>query len=126
MHIKQRVAITLKTVEIIVEQIKENFPSDAAFEVAAGLKPKTVDSWKRGNSKGFLKILPKLSKLFGVSTDYLLGNEQKNKPLAEARNLSDIENEILSIFHSLPEDKKQAFITVARSLKSPTNNSKDK
>lgn len=81
-----------------------------------------ITRWKNGTVPGST-TLQKIANYFNVSTDYLLGNEQKNKLPAEARSLSDIENEILSIFHTLPEDKRQAFITVARSLKSQ---SKDK
>ena len=58
----------------ILNLISEKFPSDRAFESAANLKPKTVDSWKRGNSKSYLKMLPKLSNMFNVSIDYLFGN----------------------------------------------------
>lgn len=107
----------------VLTLIEKKFSSDVAFEAAAGLKPKTVNDWKRGKSSSYLKMLPKLSDLFDVSTDYLLGNEQRKRPSTEVESLSDIENEILEIYHSLPEDKKQAFITVARSLKSQ---SKDK
>ena len=75
-----------------------------------------VTNWKNGSSPRADK-LEKIAAYFGVSADYLLGNEQKNKLSAEVESLSDIENEILEIFRSLPEDKKQAFMTVARSLK---------
>jgi len=102
---------------------KEIAPSKAAL--LNGISKTSVTRWKKGATPN-AEILSTLAKYFNVTTDYLLGNEQKEKPLAEARDLSDIENEILTIFHSLPEDKKQAFMTVARSLKSPTNNSKDK
>ena len=99
-------------------------PSRAGLSI--GVSKTSVMRWKNNGVIPKLDTLNKLADYFDVSVDYLLGNEQKEKPLAEARDLSDIENEILTIFHSLPEDKKQAFMTVARSLKSPTNNSKDK
>lgn len=59
-----------------------------------------------------------IAKALNVSNNYLLGNETKNRFPAEAKSLSDIENEILEIYNTLPKDKKQAFLTVARSLKS--------
>ena len=80
-------------------------------------------NWQERGTIPSGETLSKIAAYFNVTTDYLLGNEQKNKPSAEAESLSDIENEILRIYHSLPEDKKQAFMTVARSLKSQ---SKDK
>ncbi len=78
----------MDTLGCILSLIKTTFKSDASFEAAADLKPKTVDSWKRGKSASYLKMLPKLSELFGVTTDYLLGNEQKKKPSAEAKSFS--------------------------------------
>lgn len=80
-----------------------------------------IKSWKDGSTPS-IKVLQKIADYFGVTTDYLL-NGQKDKPPVETRSLSDIENEILTIYSNLPEDKKQAFMTVARSLKSQ---SKDK
>ncbi|WP_277668986.1 hypothetical protein [Caproiciproducens galactitolivorans] len=97
--------------------------SDMELEREIGLPRSIIYDWRNGRSKSYKKYLVEISNYFGVSVESIAGNEQKNKLPAEARSLSDIENEILSIFHTLPEDKKQAFITVARSLKSQ---SKDK
>lgn len=52
--------------------IETEFESDAAFERALGLKDKTVNNWRRGRSASFMKILPELSKAFGVNVGELL------------------------------------------------------
>ena len=65
----------MSTHEIILDLIKINYSSDVAFEEAAGLKRKTVDNWKRGLSKSYLKMIPKLCELFNVKPDYILGIE---------------------------------------------------
>ncbi len=91
-------------------------PSKAAEE--CGINKSNVSSWKNNGYTPRGDALNKIATYFGVSTDYLMGKEQKEKPSAEAKSLSDIENEILKIYRTLPEDKKQAFMTVARSLKS--------
>jgi transcriptional regulator with XRE-family HTH domain len=83
-----------------------------------GVSQATLSAWKAGEYTPKQDKLQKIADYFDVSLDYLLGNKQKNKPSANAESLSDIENEILEIYHNLPEDKKQTFITVARSLKS--------
>ena len=105
----------MDTLNIIIRLISKNYSGDAAFELAAGLKPKTVDSWKRGNSKGFLKILPKLSELFNVSTDYLLGNDQKNKPSPEEDGLTDSERLLLERFRKLTDVEQDMMLRAARS-----------
>ena len=76
----------MNVLEKILDLISKNYASDAAFEVAANLPPKTVYDWKRGKSKGYLKILPKLSELFGVPVAHFYGEaintDIKNKPVA--------------------------------------------
>ena len=91
----------METLQLILSLINNKFQSDTAFEQAMGLKPKTVDSWKRGNSKAYLKILPKLSSLLGVSTDYLLGNEDNIKVYDEHDNIVVIDDETRDIIDTL-------------------------
>jgi len=76
-----------------------------------------VTKWRNGNVPKS-DTVKKIAAYFNVSTDYLLGNETENRLPAKAKSLSDIESEILEIYNTLPKDKKQAFLTVARSLKS--------
>lgn len=90
------------TLTIILTMIARNFSSDAAFEAAVGLKPKTVYDWKRGKSKSYLKMLPELSKVFGLSTDYLLGNEQKNV----VSGLTEDETKVLKYYNRLTDESK--------------------
>ena len=40
-----------------------------------GLSKCTMTGWKNGNNKSYKKHLPKIAEFFGVSVDYLLGNE---------------------------------------------------
>lgn len=61
--------------------------SDKEFGIKTGLGEKAIDNWKRGNSASYMKHLDEIASYFGVSTDYLLGNEQKNKPDAISAEL---------------------------------------
>lgn len=92
--------------------------------VESGLKMSrsNVTKWREGKVPKS-DTVQKIAAYFNVSTDYLLGNEQKNKPSAEAESLSNIEKEILRIYANLPEEKQKAFMTVVRALESQ---SKDK
>ena len=59
-------------IDRLLKLIKDTYESDADFERALELKEKTVDSWKRSNSKAYYKMLPVLCRHFSVSADYLL------------------------------------------------------
>ena len=46
-----------------------------------GVTPNVITNWKNGSSKSYRKYVNELAAYFGVSTDYLLGNTEKEKPL---------------------------------------------
>lgn len=76
--------------------------------------------WERGKSTPTESEIRKLAALLDTSAEYLTDrtdvSEQKGKLSASAESLPEIEREILDIYRSLSEEKKQAFMTVARSL----------
>jgi len=71
-----------------------------------------ITNWKNGSTPRADK-LEKISAYFGVSTDYLLGNEQKEKPTAER---SELINKILTVCDGLPEDKQTELLNYAKYL----------
>ena len=99
--------------------IKEKGWSNTYFSSMFEKSRSWINDWKRGKGLPDESTLQSIADKLGTTVDYLTDkSEQKEKPSANAESLSDIENEILEIYHNLPADKKQAFITVARSLKS--------
>ena len=60
---------------------REIKPSKAAEE--CGINKSNVSSWKNNGYVPRGDALNKIAAYFGVSTDYLLGNEQKNKATPE-------------------------------------------
>lgn len=70
----------METLKRILDKSKSKFSSYAEFEKALGIKPKTVDSWKRGKSKTYYKMMPKISKVLECSPEYLLGTEATSLP----------------------------------------------
>jgi len=54
---------------------------DNAFERRIGVPGRTVDAWKRGLSHSYLKHLPAIAQVLGVSTDFLLGVEADSLPV---------------------------------------------
>ena len=95
---------TRKTANIIINLIEEKYESDAVFERALGVPPKTVNNWKRGTSASFYKMLPEIAHALDVTPNYLLGFEERVLESEEtelishyrkAKNLSDADRHIL-------------------------------
>ena len=110
--------------ERLLKLIRDKHESDAEFEKALGLKEKTVDTWKRGKSAAYFKMIPELCNHFQVSADYLLERSDNitninNSVVAQGQNAKAInktnniennhtnqnstleETELLRIFNSL-------------------------
>lgn len=65
--------------------IEMHFSSDAAFERAAGLPPKTVSNWRRGRSATYMKRLPELAAILGVTPHDLLADDERGEDSEESR-----------------------------------------
>jgi transcriptional regulator with XRE-family HTH domain len=99
-----------RTGEIIFSLIEMRYGSDAAFERAANLPPKTVNNWRRRRSSSYMKLLPELANLFEVSVSDLLCEE-------EAPALSASEQQLLAMFRAasgLSEREKAALTETIR------------
>lgn len=99
-----------QTGEIIFSFIELRYGSDAAFERAANLPPKTVNNWRRGRSASYMKMLPELATLFGVSVRELLQSEEGE---AATTRLSAEEQDLLTLFRATGglSDKERAALT---------------
>ncbi len=60
----------------LLEAVSRRYSSDAAFERAAGLPPKTVSNWRRGRSTSYMKLLPDLCRTLGVKPEEVLTGEE--------------------------------------------------
>ena len=83
--------------ERVLELIESEFESDAAFERALGLPEKTVNNWRRGRSSSYMKMLPELAGLFGVSVRDLLQTEEGER---DGVRLTAEEQELLTLFRA--------------------------
>lgn len=89
--------------------------------VALGVSVATISNWERGVYEPDQNSLLRLSEMFNVTVDYLIGNEseQQKKPIEanvpdELLN-SPIKLEALSVFSSLSAEDQQLFIELMRS-----------
>ena len=101
-------AETEKIREKVLQLIRAEFESDAAFEREMELNEKTVSNWRRGRSTSFMSILPELSLKFGVNVGELL-----DIPLTDdSSELSEEELELLPLYrksHVLPKKMRLAL-----------------
>ena len=65
----------------LIALIDSSGKDDAKIERELNLPRSTVYDWRKGRSKSYRNYLSQIATYFGVSTDYLLGNDQKEKPL---------------------------------------------
>jgi len=78
-----------------------------------GLNKNTIDNIKKGSSPTIEKIAI-MAKYFDVSTDYLLGNEQKNKPSSEEESFSQNKKELMALFDTMSDAQQESFLAIAR------------
>lgn len=99
---------TEKIRERVLLLIGAEFESDAAFEREMSLPEKTVSNWRRGRSASFMKILPRLSELFGVNVGELLDIPLRD----DSSELSEEETQLLTLYrksHVLPKKMRLAM-----------------
>ena len=71
----------MDTLNNILSVMKEKKISQADLCAKLGIGKQAVTNWKAGHTKSYMKYLPQIAEILGVTTDYLLGKtEQKEKP----------------------------------------------
>jgi len=93
--------LILDTLAKIVEQLKKNNKSQKTLTDFLGVHSSIFSEWKKGKNTSYLKHISKIADFLEVSTDYLLGNEQKEKS-----PLSDIDSKLLNAFEQLSDEGK--------------------
>ena len=109
----------------ILSLISSEFESDAAFERAMGLAPKTVNNWRRGLSASCMKMLPALSEKFRVNVGELLEIPLKR----DTSELSEDELSLLLLYRRsrlLPPHLREALSKTLESVITLYIKSKDK
>ncbi len=84
---------------------------------ALKLSPSKGTAWRNGSIPNGA-VLAKLADYFGVTTDYLLGNEQKENPLSE------LDNELIMKCKAMSEEDKIKTLEYAELLIAARNQHK--
>ena len=85
-----------------------------------GISKGILTDLKMGRQSGISATnAQKIASYFGVSVGYLLGEEEgiKEKPTAQGDGLSEERRELIEKIKSLPEEKIQLLLQVARSIR---------
>lgn len=91
-----------------------------AYKVAkaTGISTGSLTDWKKGRSAPKADKLQKIADYFGVSVDYLLGNEPKEKTPAEADvTFDDFTYAMYGEAKELTDEDKNMLLEMARMLK---------
>ena len=91
-----------------------------AYKVAkaTGISTGSMTDWKKGRSAPKVDKLQKIADYFGVSVDYLLGNEPKQKTPAEADvTFDDFTYAMYGEAKELTDEDKNMLLEMARMLK---------
>ena len=79
------------------------------------VRQNTVSTWETGRSEPDLDALRELSRIFGVSIDYILGNTDIKNPLTseDMSGLTEKQIKILEMMSELPEQDQDDLIQQA-------------
>ena len=106
----------IKRVEVRLAEIGM---SKAEFYRKSGISSASFSQWNTGVNSPSMKKLKNASDCLGVSLDYLLTGEQKEKPALQMENGFDADTkELFDIWNSEDEAGRKALIEMARFLKS--------
>ena len=78
--------------------------------------PSVYSRYESGKREPSIDILLKLSKLYRVSVDYLIGNSENKKSPSEKEELTADEQKLLDYFRSLNEEGQYILISQAEAL----------
>ena len=71
----KRDVLKLDVLNKILLLLKEKNIQQKELSDYLGLSKNTMTGWKSGNNNSYKKYLPQIAEFFGVSVDYLVGNE---------------------------------------------------
>ena len=104
--------------ERIQELCKSKGVSGSRMCLDLGMSKSTLSDLKSGRKKGVTaETAQKIASYLGVTVEYLLGEEQKEKPTVQDDGLSESMVELIEAIKHLPEDKVQMLLQVARSIR---------
>lgn len=116
-------------IDVLTELCSQAGISAYKLSEKVGLNRSAVAKWKKGATPNGI-TLNKIADYFGVSVDYLLDNEQKEKPATQKSDEPEMSfDDFTYAMHNeskeLTDDDKQLLLDMARTLKQRRKNHND-
>lgn len=117
---------------IILNAMKQRSVSQKEMCDLLGLSKQSFTAWKNGSNTSYMKYLPQIAQILGVSVDYLLGSTDdptppaerdpgiKKAPLPEVDPETGLDEErraLLAIYDSLSEEKRAMMLETAQAFR---------
>ena len=104
--------------EIFEKLMKDRGVTPYRVHKETGVAQSTLSDWKNGKCRPKIDKIQKIADYFGVSVDYLLGNEPKEKTPAEADvTFDDFTYAMYGEAKELTDEDKNMLLEMARMLK---------
>ena len=97
-----------------VELLQKNGVKASNVARATAINPTVFSDWKSGKSVPKQDKLKKIADYFGVSVDYLITGEEKEKTPPIGEVLTEGEQMLVDLFRKVPEDKQQIVLDMIR------------
>lgn len=92
-------------------RIQHGYKSQKQLADVLFVNQTAVSQWERGATIPSSHMLQRLSELYQVSIDYLLGRDEKEKPTPkDGGGPSDKDMRLIEWFRSLPPEKRKAIL----------------
>lgn len=89
----------METLDTIKSLLEKNNLTQKSLTDYLGINKNAFTNWLNGNNTSYIKHLPQIAEFFNVSTDYLLGREQKQDDIILSNKAKN--PEIQQIIHKL-------------------------
>lgn len=112
----------MDTLTKIIFLMDEHNYDNQMLASALGLNRQLVTDWKAGRSKSYKKYIYQIAEIFGVTVNYLLGNdepepEEKEKTNPEEPELDEYEKKLLGTFRETTIEGKLRILNAADEIK---------
>lgn len=95
---------------IFEELLKANNTTAYQVSKATGISSASMTDWKKGRYTLKADKLKKIADYFGVTVDYLLGNEEKEKTPEPKTEQERLDEKVLELLHQHSLDAQSAII----------------
>ena len=102
--------------EIFKKLLEEHHATAYQVSKATGISTGSLSDWKNGRSSPKTEKLKKIADYFGVSVDYLMGNEDTDTKKAPASKRDEREEEFVEMFKHLNPEQQDLVIAQLKGI----------